>query len=227
LDLLILFLSLPVTVPVMLLMAGFIKLVSPGPVFFAQDRIGYRGRSFKCLKFRTMSVNSAPEPHRDYLRNLLTSDVPMAKLDGRDPRVIPCGRLLRASGLDELAQFINILRGEMSLVGPRPCTPYEFEHYQPWQRERFGALPGLTGLWQVSGKNRTTFVEMVQLDIHYVRNQSPWMDCRILGLTPAVVCGQMAQLLHRRFPTKVCSSEKVVPYNLVPRPKQRTEVELL
>src|SRR6185295_16765260 len=100
-----------------------------------------KGVSFRFLKFRTMIPNSAADPHEAHLRDLLTSEVPMAKLDHVDPRVVPGGRLLRASGLDELAQLINVFRGEMSLVGPRPCTSYEYEHYQPWQKERFGALP--------------------------------------------------------------------------------------
>ena len=108
----------------------------------------------------------------------------MTKLDNRgDSRLIPFGAILRASGLDELPQLINVLRGDMSIVGPRPCTPYESEEYQAWHRERFDSLPGLTGLWQVSGKNRTTFNEMMRLDIRYVRSKSLWMDFKIIVLT--------------------------------------------
>ena len=102
--------------------------------------------------------------------------------------MIPCAWLFRASGLDELPQIINVLKGDMSLVGPRPCISYEYEQYLPWQRERFNAMPGLTGLWQVSGKNRTTFDEMVQLDVHYTRNISFWLDFKILIMTiPALL----------------------------------------
>jgi len=115
--------------------------------------------------------------------------------------------VIRASGLDELAQLINVVRGEMSLVGPRPCTPYEYEHYQAWQKERFSALPGLTGLWQVSGKNTTTFVQMVNLDIKYSRNQSFLKDIWILVSTPAVVCGQLLQLSRSRVETTKSQTE--------------------
>jgi len=117
------------------------------------------------------------------------SNVPMKKLDSvRDPRLIPCGLLLRSLGLDELPQLFNVLRGDMSLVGPRPCVPYEYENYAPHHRERFNAAPGLTGLWQVSGKNRTTFEEMINLDISYAKKQSLWLDLKIIFKTfPAIV----------------------------------------
>jgi lipopolysaccharide/colanic/teichoic acid biosynthesis glycosyltransferase len=140
----------------------------PGPALFRQRRVGYKGREFTCYKFRTMRVDAEATLHCDHFRQLMESDVPMTKLDARsDPRLVPLGALLRTTGLDELPQLINILRGEMSLVGPRPCIPYEYERYQPWQRRRFDAVRGLTGLWQVSGKNRTTFNEMIRLDIEY------------------------------------------------------------
>ena len=110
----------------------------------------------------------------------MKSCTPMMKLDSRDPRVIPFGVVLRASGLDELPQLLNVLRGEMSIVGPRPCVMYEYEQYEPWHRQRFNAVPGLTGLWQVSGKNRTTFDEMVCLDIEYAEQKSLWLDTSIM-----------------------------------------------
>jgi exopolysaccharide production protein ExoY len=164
--------------------AGVAVLVfcgSRGPVFFRQRRVGYKGREFTCYKFRTMREDAEVATHRDHFRQLMESDVPMTKLDARsDPRLVPMGAALRATGLDELPQLINIVRGEMSLVGPRPCIPYEYEHYQPWQRRRFDAVPGLTGLWQVSGKNRTTFNEMIRLDIEYSERKSLWLDLKII-----------------------------------------------
>jgi len=115
----------------------------------------------------------------------------MTKLDRHDPRVIPGGRILRALGLDELPQIINILRGEMSLVGPRPCLPYEYERYSPRHRTRFQTLPGLTGLWQVNGKNKTTFEEMIDLDIYYVAHRSLWLDLKIMAKTIPAILGQL------------------------------------
>jgi lipopolysaccharide/colanic/teichoic acid biosynthesis glycosyltransferase len=150
-------------------------------VFFRQRRVGYKGREFGCYKFRTMHVNAETASHRDHFCQLMESEVPMTKLDARnDPRLIPLGALLRATGLDELPQLINVVRGEMSLVGPRPCIAYEYERYQPWQRRRFDAVPGLTGLWQVSGKNQTTFNEMIRLDIEYSERASLWLDLQII-----------------------------------------------
>jgi lipopolysaccharide/colanic/teichoic acid biosynthesis glycosyltransferase len=162
---------------------------SNGPVFFRQERVGYRGRRFRCYKFRTMTVGADSSAHQAYLSQLMGSNAPMVKMDSLgDSRLIPGGWLLRASGLDELPQLINVLRGEMSLIGPRPCLPYEYERYLPWQQQRFNATPGLTGLWQVSGKNRTTFDEMIRLDIEYAKNQSLWLDARIvLKTVPAIV----------------------------------------
>jgi len=154
---------------------------SRGPLFFRQRRVGYQGREFDCYKFRTMRPGAETALHQDYFCQLMANEVPMTKLDAQnDPRLIPLGALLRATGLDELPQLINVVRGEMSLVGPRPCIPYEYEHYQPWQRRRFDAVPGLTGLWQVSGKNRTTFNEMIRLDIEYSERVSLWLDLKII-----------------------------------------------
>jgi lipopolysaccharide/colanic/teichoic acid biosynthesis glycosyltransferase len=154
---------------------------SRGPVFFRQRRVGYKGREFTCYKFRTMQVDAETTSHRDHFCQLMERDVPMTKLDARsDPRLVPLGAVLRATGLDELPQLINIIRGEMSFVGPRPCIPYEYERYKPSQRRRFDAVPGLTGLWQVSGKNRTTFSEMIQLDIEYAERLSLWLDVKII-----------------------------------------------
>ena len=185
-------LLLPVVVPLGLCVAILIRLLSNGPILFKQERMGYRGTSFMCLKFRTMIVGADTWNHQGHLNHLMTSDAPMVKLDARgDSRIIPFGVLIRSAGLDELPQLINVLRGEMSLVGPRPCLPYEFEKYLPWQRERFNTLPGLTGLWQVSGKNRTTFSEMMHLDINYVRRKSLWLDLMIILKTVPAVMIQM------------------------------------
>ncbi len=189
LDIFLIVLALPLLVPLMAVISAMIWIVSPGPILFRQERVGFLGRRFLCLKFRTMFVGADTGVHQGHLKQLLTSDVPMMKMDAKgDPRVIPMGGLLRATGLDELPQLINVLLGDMSLVGPRPCLPYEYAEYLPWQKERFNAMPGLTGLWQVSGKNRTTFVEMIQLDIKYARIQNPWLDLQIIFKTiPALV----------------------------------------
>ena len=172
-DALLILLALPGILLVAPCVALFIRCVSPGPILFRQERVGYLGRRFRCFKFRTMSADADTRAHQRHLQQLMSSNAPMAKMESRsDPRIIPGGVLLRATGLDELPQLLNVLWGEMSLVGPRPCLPYEYDRYLPWQKERFGAAPGLTGLWQVSGKNKTTFVEMIQLDIRYAKTKT-------------------------------------------------------
>lgn len=185
LDLVCCLLALPVLAVFTLIAAVLTAIASPGPIFFRQERVGYRGRRFRLYKFRTMHVRAETNSHEAHFASLVRSNVPMQKLDGKgDPRLIPGGSLLRASGLDELPQIINVLRGEMSLVGPRPCIPYEYNQYSSAQRERFHSVPGLTGLWQVSGKNRTTFDEMIRLDIEYGRRRSLGRDLRIMLRTP-------------------------------------------
>jgi len=183
------FFALLLLSPLLLLVALFIKIVSPGPVLFRQKRVGYLGRVFTMWKFRTMHVNSETSLHRNYLRELIHNEKVMTKLDhGRDPRIIPFGNILRATGIDELPQLINVLLGDMSLVGPRPCLPYEAYEFRSWQMRRFDAVPGLTGLWQVSGKNRTTFKEMMRLDIGYSRKRAFLLDVMIVLKTiPAIV----------------------------------------
>lgn len=189
LDLGIIFLFSPVLVLVGSGIAVLIKLGSSGPVLFRQLRVGYKGQEFLCYKFRSMKVDAETDSHRGHTAQLMKSETPMTKLDAeKDPRIIPFGSLLRCTGLDELPQLINVLRGEMSLVGPRPCIPYEYEHYESWQRHRFDVVPGLTGLWQVSGKNRTTFKQMIQLDIRYSKQANLWLDLKIILKTvPALI----------------------------------------
>jgi lipopolysaccharide/colanic/teichoic acid biosynthesis glycosyltransferase len=181
------------------LVAVLIKLGSAGPIFFRQRRVGFKRQEFVCFKFRTMRVDADADPHRRHTQELIRSQTPMIKLDARrDPRMIPFGSLLRVIGLDELPQIINVLRGEMSLVGPRPCIPYECEAYETWHWQRFDAMPGLTGLWQVSGKNRTTFDEMVRLDIEYAQSLNLWLDFRILLKTVPALWGQYCDLRTAR-----------------------------
>ena len=175
--------------PVALLVALFIKIASPGPLIFRQERVGYLGRRFTLWKFRTMHVNADTAVHQKHLQELMASGKEMTKLDnGKDHRIIPFGSIFRATGIDELPQLVNVLLGEMSLVGPRPCLPYEADGFLPWQMRRFDAVPGLTGLWQVSGKNRTTFREMMALDVRYARKPALPLDVKIfLKTVPAIV----------------------------------------
>ena len=195
--LLLLFLS-----PIFLLIAALVKMKSPGPVFFPQSRVGEHGRPFTMLKFRTMRVNADSAIHKEFVSQLINGSSP-AGGDGakeapfkivNDPRVTSIGRLLRKTSLDELPQIWNVLCGDMSLVGPRPPLAYEVEQYKSWHYRRvLEAKPGITGLWQVSGRSRTTFDDMVRLDLRYAKNQSAWADIRILLATPrAVISGKGA-----------------------------------
>lgn len=199
LDILLVVMALPLLLPLMVLIALIIRMVSAGPLLFKQERVGFRGGRFLCYKFRTMFVNADTMVHQGHLDQLMDSDAPMMKMDLKgDPRIIPFGRILRSSGLDELPQLINVLCGDMSLVGPRPCVSYEYQKYLPWQRERFNTLPGLTGLWQVSGKNRTTFTEMIELDIKYARNKTLWLDLKIILKTIPALLVQMWEMRVKR-----------------------------
>jgi lipopolysaccharide/colanic/teichoic acid biosynthesis glycosyltransferase len=187
--------------PLFALIAVAVKLTSPGPVLFRQVRVGRMMKPFTMLKFRTMSVQADHTIHHDFVTRFIQAgdriERPgksgMFKISD-DPRVTSIGRLLRKTSLDELPQLWNVLRGEMSLVGPRPPIPYEVEHYKSWHRRRvLEAKPGITGLWQVTGRSRTTFDEMVRLDIRYARTCSLVTDLKILLATPrAVVAGKGA-----------------------------------
>ncbi len=174
--------------PFFIIVPVLIKSISPGPVLFKQERVGQGGEHFTFLKFRTMKVNNDSTLHREYLNELIKSDKSMIKLDKeKDSRIIPLGRFIRKACIDELPQLFNVLKGEMSLIGPRPCLPYEANEYLKWHKYRFDIKPGMTGLWQVSGKNRLTFKEMIRLDIQYVKKMNIWLDLRILLQTAPVV----------------------------------------
>lgn len=177
--------GLVVTSPALAGIALAIRLESPGPILFRQQRVGLGGRVFTVYKFRSMDARADEAAHREYVQRLLREGateegsatwVPIAE----DPRVTRVGRFLRRTHLDELPQLLNILRGDMSLVGPRPPIPYEVELYEPWQLGRLAVIPGLTGLWQANGWGRLSFDEGVRLDLEYVRRRSFWLDLRIV-----------------------------------------------
>jgi len=187
---------LVVVAPVMTVIALLIKRSGPGPVLFVQERLGRDGRPFSFYKFRSMKHDSDDAIHRQFAAMFINGDEDgcadhnsgdkVFKLK-RDPRVTAIGAFLRRASLDELPQLFNILKGEMSLVGPRPPIAYEIENYQPWHMERLKAVPGLTGLWQVSGRSSVAFEDMVRLDIRYINTWSLWRDLVILVKTVPVV----------------------------------------
>jgi exopolysaccharide production protein ExoY len=203
LDLACISLTFPLWSIVMALLSTWILVASPGPLLFRQERVGYRGRRFMILKFRTMKINVETQWHEGYVERLMQTDSPMTKLDCHDVRLIPGARILRALGLDELPQLFNVIRGEMSLVGPRPCTPHEFERYHPAQKARVNAPPGLTGYWQVNGKNKTTFSQMIALDLLYAEKMSVWMDIVIILRTVPAIATQVFESLRRKTNAKV------------------------
>ncbi len=183
--------------PIMLLTALAVKLTSPGPIIFRQLRIGRDGKPFSFYKFRSMRCGNDDTIHREYVKNLIQgrheqinegdADQPVYKLRS-DTRITSVGRIIRRTSIDELPQLFNVLKGEMSLVGPRPPLPYEIENYLSWHMRRLQEVrPGITGLWQVEGRSKTTFDEMVRLDLRYIRNWSLWLDIKILFKTVLVV----------------------------------------
>lgn len=181
--------------PLMALVAVLIKLDSPGPVFFIQERVGLNGRTFRMIKFRSMRADSDPEIHKKYLQQMIKNGQeyeldadgkPVYKMTN-DPRITRLGRFIRKTSIDELPQFFNVFKGDMSLVGPRPPIQYEVDEYKDWHMKRLYIRPGITGLWQVSGRNRLSFDQMVQLDIAYIEQWSLWMDLKILFRTIPVV----------------------------------------
>jgi lipopolysaccharide/colanic/teichoic acid biosynthesis glycosyltransferase len=180
-----------VALPVVAVIAVAIRATSPGPVLFRQRRVGVDGKPFTLLKFRTMHDGVSEEMHEAFVAAMVASSALTAGAGAfkiqEDPRVTGIGRWLRRLSLDEVPQLINVLRGEMSIVGPRPPLAYEVRRYEPWQRERLSVRPGLTGLWQVSGRNRLTYVEMCHVDVDYIRGWSFLGDLAIVARTPWVM----------------------------------------
>lgn len=196
-------LALAFCAPLLLIIALAIKASSKGPVFFRQQRVGRYGKCFTFLKFRSMYVDNDPNIHKEYVTKLIAGQAERQASNGNDEvvykltnddRITRVGAFLRRTSLDELPQFLNVLKGDMSLVGPRPAIPYEVAAYQTWHRRRvLEVKPGITGLWQVNGRSRVKFDEMVRLDLRYAKLWSPWLDLKILMRTPlAVVIGEGA-----------------------------------
>ncbi len=199
LDIAFTLLVLPFLCLVMLIIAVFIRIDSEGPIFYRQKRVGQDGIEFEMLKFRSMHVNNQDTLHREAVKQYMKGD----KLNGDDgavstiyklvddPRITRVGRIIRKLSIDELPQFFNVLHGEMSVVGPRPPLPYEVEGYSPHDTLRLCAKPGITGYWQVYGRSRVTFDEMVEMDINYLQQQSILQDMKLIILTiPVVVSGR-------------------------------------
>jgi lipopolysaccharide/colanic/teichoic acid biosynthesis glycosyltransferase len=192
LDIIIGTLGIMLLLPVFAVLSLVIRLDSPGPAIFRQRRVGQYEKLFTCLKFRTLYHNANEEVHRQAIRRLwagerLSEDPNSPYKLTNDARV---GHWLRRTSLDELPQLLNVLRGEMSIVGPRPVIPYELEHFQEWHHERHNVKPGITGAWQVGGRGRLNLEEMLELDIEYVRTWSVWTDLKLIVLTiPSIVRG--------------------------------------
>jgi lipopolysaccharide/colanic/teichoic acid biosynthesis glycosyltransferase len=190
-------LALIICSPALLFIALAVKVSSEGPVFFRQKRVGQYGQCFTFLKFRSMHTNNDPSTHKEYVTKLIAGHAACEPSNGNgtgvykltnDKRVTRVGKFLRKSSLDELPQFLNVLKGDMSLVGPRPAIPYEVASYQTWHRRRIlDVKPGITGLWQVNGRNRIRFDDMVRLDLQYAKSWSPWLDIKIMVRTPGAV----------------------------------------
>jgi len=204
-DVFIAILALLFFLPLMVVVAILIVIDSPGPIFFIQNRVGARRYihnhtekwgfiTFPCIKFRTMMHNSDPSLHQAYIKAYMNNDEEgMTALQGKDtmvrkltndPRITRLGKFLRKTSIDELPQLINVIQGEMSLVGPRPAIPYEVEMYKPWHYHRLETMPGITGLWQVTARSSADFDDMVRIDLDYIQRQSLWFDLKILIKTP-------------------------------------------
>lgn len=200
LDVVCILCCLPLILPLMALIASWIKMVSKESILLRQKRIGRGGKPFELYKFRCMKTHVGIQRQGFYMRHLVKSGRPMIKMDTYcESGLIVGGHFLRVSGLDELPQLWNVLRGEMSLVGPRPCLPSEYAWYSTPQKERFNGLPGLTGYWQVNGKNQLSFHEMNAMDVYYVRHASILMDLHIMLRTPVALLFQSAISFRHQF----------------------------
>jgi lipopolysaccharide/colanic/teichoic acid biosynthesis glycosyltransferase len=190
LDYFIAAILLIITLPLFVIFAIGIKAHSPGPVFYYQKRMGKDGKPFQMIKFRSMRVNADTSLHKEYVQALIKQNTRPRDLGKKnlklevDPRITGLGKVLRSFGLDELPQLINVLKGEMSIVGPRPSLDYELEVYEDWHKKRLAVLPGITGVWQVSAHNSVPFDEMVQIDLAYIQNANLWLDLKVMLLTP-------------------------------------------
>ena len=210
-DVVLALLFLMLLLPLLALIAILVKLDSHGPIFYIQERVGakrharegqtiWEVQNFRFYKFRSMVHNADTALHQAYIKAFVEGRAEISAANGgkfkltNDPRITRVGRILRKTSLDELPQLFNVLKGQMSLVGPRPVPVYEVAQYQPWHHERLATLPGITGLWQVKGRCQVTFEEMIHMDIAYVRQQSLWLDLKILFFTiPAVLSGRGAE----------------------------------
>ena len=180
----------------MLIIASLIKISSPGPVFFIQKRIGKQGKEFKFYKFRSMVVlDGEDDSRKKEMINFIKDEKNELKtkiING--DRVTWIGKIIRRTSMDELPQLLNVLKGDMSLVGPRPCLPYEYEIYDHWQKRRVSVVPGCTGVWQVWGRSSVSFKESVVLDLYYINNMSPWFDLQLMFQTiPAILSARGAK----------------------------------
>ena len=198
-DLLWVLLLLPLALILAPVFFCWIKLASPGPCIFRQTRIGRHSKPFTMYKFRTMHPQAGTAVHEAHVSHLITTNQPLVKLDDEDGRLIKGACLVRMSGLDELPQLLNILRGEMSAVGPRPCIPSEFELYDAHHVRRFAVPPGLTGIWQIERTRFTTFRQMMAMDVDYVDHLSPWADFKIIMKTPVALLGRLATSVRSKF----------------------------
>lgn len=212
LDLFLVVLASPFALAIAVFAALWIRVASPGPVLYRQTRIGKGGKPFTIYKFRSMHLAASTSPHADHVENLIRGNAPMTKLDILgDPRLIRGASLLRSSGLDELPQLVNVLRGEMSLVGPRPCLPNEFRCYRASDLGRFAVEPGLTGLWQVRRTGSTTFRDMLAMDEQYAGSRSLWADLALLFQTPWALLAQSGDYRKSQRSSVGTSSQQSSP----------------
>jgi len=187
-DIVLTSIGLIIISPFLLLIAAIIKSTSKGPIVFKQIRIGKDGKPFEFYKFRSMYINNKSAEHEQFVKDFISGNVGSeTKKIQHDPRITPIGRFIRKTSIDEFPQLFNVLKGQMSLVGPRPCLPYEYEQYKDWHKTRFMIRPGCTGVWQVSGRSKVTFEEMVIMDYYYIHNTSPWLDLKLIIRTVPVV----------------------------------------